>query len=136
MRIIGVGSKLTFHKKKAGKYLKKKMTQHGLSCRKQPLPISDHSGVIFWVVAYRKFDCKCFQCKPVKKSPRSFVTKKSTVHSSSVLTVNTIKYIVSIHKLQLSGFQLKSHFKNLGYTISGKPIIYIFGIHHENKGAH
>lgn len=60
MRIIGVGSKLTFHKKKAGKYLKKKMTQHGLSCRKQPLPISDHSGVIFWVVAYRKFDCKCF----------------------------------------------------------------------------
>jgi len=61
--------------KKAGNYLNKKMTQHGLSCRKQPPPVSDHSGMIyFWVVA----------C----------------------------------------------------YTISGKPIICMFGIHHENKGAH
>lgn len=61
------------------------------------------------------------------------VGSKLTFHKKKK---SNFKYVVLIHKLQVSGFQLKSHFKKLGYTISGKPIICIFGINHENKGAH
>lgn len=32
-------------------------TSYGLSSRKQPLPVSDHLSLTFWVLVYSRFDC-------------------------------------------------------------------------------
>ena len=68
------------------------LSQYGLGSRKQPPPVIDYIGLLFWVVAYRRFNCILF------------LSNFQDFHSLAVEIAESCENLVFEQKLQQKGW--------------------------------